>query len=266
MSERTGGRSVLTYEHDGLTLGYSVVGEGSPVLFVHGATGTGEFEWGGLASRLSPRFRCVLPDLRGHGRSAYRRSGYTGNAVCGDLRRLIEHLELDRPHIVGFSYGSEISLMLELDEPGIARSLVLVSLGTGRADGHRLPSVEYMHRIWPPALRRLHDAHHGPEHWRSLVTTLVEDAATRPELSTESLAGVDCPVLLLSGERDDPTRRAQASRFAKVNPRVRLVEIEGAAHAAHLERPDRVAQVVGDFLAEVDRETGGGRHGGTRVG
>src|SRR6266567_357566 len=120
----------LSYEHDGLTLGYSAVGEGEPVLLVHGATGTGEFEWGDLARRLSSRFRCVMPDLRGHGRSQFRRSGYTGAAICADLRRLIEQLGIDQPHIVGFSYGSEISLMLELDKPGTARSLVLVSPGT----------------------------------------------------------------------------------------------------------------------------------------
>jgi pimeloyl-ACP methyl ester carboxylesterase len=266
MSERTGGPSVSTYEHDGLTLGYSVIGAGSPVLFVHGATGTGEYEWGELAARLSPHFRCILPDLRGHGRSGYRRSGYTGEAVCGDLRQLIEHLKLDRPHIVGFSYGSEISLMLELDEPGIARSLVLVSPGTGRAEGERLPSVAYMHRTWPSALRRLHDAQHGSEHWRSLVTTLVEDAATRRELSMESLASVDCPILLVSGDRDERTRRAQALQFAEVNPRARLVDVAGAAHAAHLDSPAEVAKAVSDFLTEVDHLGRGGHHGATRVG
>ncbi len=254
----------LSYEHDGLTLGYSLVGEGEPVLLVHGATGTGEFEWGELAARLSPRFRCVMPDLRGHGRSEFRRSGYTGAAICADLRRLVEHLGIEQPHIVGFSYGSEISLMLELDKPGTARSLALVSPGTGLPEDRRLPSVDYLHRTWPPALRHLHDAHHGPEHWRSLVTTLVEDAATRKELAPQALSAIDCRILLLSGDRDDPIRHAQASQFAQVNQRAQFVEIEGAAHAAHLERPDRIAQVVGDFLAEVDLKRRSGRHGATR--
>ncbi|WP_330254986.1 alpha/beta hydrolase [Nocardia sp. NBC_00565] len=266
MNEKASSSQALSYEHDGLTLGYSLVGGGEPVLFVHGATGTGEFEWGKLAARLSHRFRCVLPDLRGHGRSEFRRSGYTGTAVCADLRRLIEHLNLDQPHIVGFSYGSEISLMLELAEPGTARSLVLVSPGTGRAPDHRLPSVGYLHRIWPTTLQRLHDAHHSPEHWRSLVATLAEDSSTRSELPADVLAGVGCPVLLLAGERDDQLRRSQAATFAQVNPRARYVEIEGAAHAAHLESPARIVQVVGDFLAEVDVERRSGRHDTTKVG
>jgi pimeloyl-ACP methyl ester carboxylesterase len=257
MPEQAGACRRLTYERDGLSLGYSVVGDGSPILFVHGATATGEFEWGQLAVQLSPRYRCVLPDLRGHGRSGFRRSDTAGEAVCADLLHLIDHLELESPHIVGFSYGSEVALMLELSAPGTARSLVLVSPGTGRPSDYRMPSLEYLHRTWPFALRRLHEASHGPEHWRVLVTALQEDSARRSQLSAETLAGVGCPVLLLAGDRDEPTRRAQGRRFAEVNTRARYVEVDGAAHAAHQERPDTVTQVIGDFLAEVDLERAG---------
>ncbi len=68
MTDLVGGSRLRTYERDGLTLGYSVVGDGQPILFVHGATATGEFEWGRLAASLAADYQCVLPDLRGHGR------------------------------------------------------------------------------------------------------------------------------------------------------------------------------------------------------
>jgi 3-oxoadipate enol-lactonase len=257
MTEQAGGSSSCTYERDGLTLGYSVMGDGHPIVFVHGATATGEFEWGGLAAGLSPVYRCILPDLRGHGRSGFRGSDNTGEAICADLLHLIDHLKLGRPHIVGFSYGSEISLMLELLAPGTARSLVLISPGTGRPNDYRIPRLESLHRRWPFALRRLHEANHGPEHWRLLVTALHEDSVGRCELSSDILAGIGCPVLLLAGDRDEPTRQTQGRRFAEVNAQARYVEIAGAAHAAHHECPDRVRQVIGDFLAEVDLERAG---------
>jgi 3-oxoadipate enol-lactonase len=244
-----------TYERGGLVLAYSVVGTGSPVLFVHGATGTGEFEWGRLAGSLASRHRCVLPDLCGHGRSDHRVSGFSGQEVGADLHGLVDHLELDRPHVVGFSYGAEIALMLELDTPGTARSLVLISPGTGRASDYRLPSLKYLHRIWPPVLRELHTERHGPDHWRSLVATLQQDAASREELPPETLASVRCPVLLLAGEHDEPTRREQARHFADVNPMARYEEIPAAAHAAHQEHPDDVARLIGEFLAEADVAT-----------
>jgi len=257
MTDLVGGSRPRTYERDGLTLGYSVVGDGQPILFVHGATATGEFEWGPLATRLASDYQCVLPDLRGHGRSEFRGSSDMGQAICVDLRRLIEHLGLDQPHVVGFSYGAEISLMLELSAPGTARSLVLVSPGTGRPSDYRVPRLDHLHRTWPFALRRLHETHHGPEHWRQLVTALHEDSVARSELSAETLGGVGCPVLLVAGALDESTRRAQGRRFAEVNASARYVELDGAAHAVHHKCPDRFAQVISAFLAEVDNERAG---------
>jgi 3-oxoadipate enol-lactonase len=257
MTDLVGGSRSHTYEHDGLTLGYSVVGDGQPILFVHGATATGEFEWGRLAARLASEYQSVLPDLRGHGRSEFRESVDMGQAICADLRHLIEHLGLDHPHIVGFSYGAEISLMLELSAPGTARSLVLVSPGTGRPSDYRAPRLEHLYRTWPFALRRLHETHHGPEHWRQLVNALHVDSVGRSELSAEALGDVGCPVLMVAGALDESTRRAQGRRFAEVNAMARYVELDGAAHAVHHKCSDSFAQVISAFLAEVDNERAG---------
>src|SRR3981081_4261121 len=147
MSEPLGTSRACTYQHDGLTLAYALVGDGPrPILFVHGATATGEFEWADLAAALGPGYRCILPDLRGHGRSEFRRTATTGDAIRADLCSLIDPLDMGRPHIVGFSYGAEIALTLELDNPGTARSLVLISPGTGRPSDYRVPRLEYLHR------------------------------------------------------------------------------------------------------------------------
>ncbi|MDT5099076.1 MAG: hypothetical protein QOC76_2813 [Mycobacterium sp.] len=261
MTDQSGVAQTLTYRHDGLALAYSVVGDGpQPILFVHGATATGEFEWAALAAALAPGYRCILPDLRGHGRSEFRATASTGDAVRADLRCLIDHLDLGRPHIVGFSYGAEIALTLELDVAGTARSLILISPGTGRPSDYRVPRLEYLHRTWPFTLRRLHEATHGPDHWRDLVTALHEDSVGRPELSDDALAGIACPVLLMAGDGDEPTRQQQGRRFAQLNARARFVEIVGAAHSAHQKCPDTVGQVISDFLAEVDLERAG-NHG-----
>jgi pimeloyl-ACP methyl ester carboxylesterase len=257
MTDLAGGNRPRTYQRDGLMLGYSMVGKGQPILFVHGATATGAFEWGRLAAGLASDYQCVLPDLRGHGRSEFRESADMGQAICADLGHLIEQLGLDHPHIVGFSYGAEIALMLELSAPGTARSLVLVSPGTGRPSDYRAPRLEHLYSTWPFALRRLHETHHGPEHWRQLVTALHVDSVGRSELSAEVLGGVGCPVLMVAGAHDESIRRKQGRRFAEVNALARYVELDGAAHAVHHECLDRFAQVISAFLAEVDNERAG---------
>src|SRR6201999_1387554 len=110
-------------------------------------------------------YRCILPDLRGHG-SSEDNTDLSSEAICDDLLHLSDHLGLIQPHVVGFSYGAEAALRLELTRPGTARSLVLISPGTGRPDDYRAPTLEHLYKTWPFALRRLHEDRHGPDHWQ----------------------------------------------------------------------------------------------------
>ncbi|HVU73416.1 MAG TPA: alpha/beta fold hydrolase [Mycobacteriales bacterium] len=223
------------------------------MLFIHGATASGTFEWARLADALSAEHRCVLPDLRGHGHSPMPPEPITTEAICADLRALCAELAVEHPHVVGFSFGAETALWLELTDPGFARSLTLISPGTGRPADYRMPSITWMEKGWPPRLRALHEEVHGPEHWRVLLRALQDDSATRSELPVERLASVRCPVLLVSGENDEPTRRTQAHRFADANAGARLAVVAEASHPVHHERPTAVHALVGEFLADVDR-------------
>jgi pimeloyl-ACP methyl ester carboxylesterase len=242
---------VPSYEHDGLQLTYQVSGVGSPVLFVHGATGTGQYEWRRLVAALDAHHRCVTPDLRGHGPSDYRPGEMGIEYVCGDLLELISVEQLDRPHVVGFSFGSEVVLEFALTRPGTCKSLVLISPGLGDPKSS-VPSRERMIASWPQSLRALHAETHGEEHWLEVMLELCERATVRPKADLEALGSIDCPILLIVGSDDDPRRVRQAEVFEAANERCRLTVVEGAGHAVHKARPDEVAACVADFLARVD--------------
>src|ERR1700744_6611039 len=94
MTDLAGDSRVRSYERDGVTLGYSIVGDGQPILFVHGTTATGEFGWGRLAAGLASDYQCVLPDWRGHGRSELGDSSDMGQASWAFRRPRLEHLGL----------------------------------------------------------------------------------------------------------------------------------------------------------------------------
>src|SRR4051812_29547324 len=109
------------FVRDGLRLHYSVTGSGnSGVLLAHGMTGTGDADWSRLLTCLTGDFRCVVPDMRGHGRSDFDEHRFGYAAMREDLRELIAAEDLGRPHLVGFSMGAEVLLDLELTYPGTA--------------------------------------------------------------------------------------------------------------------------------------------------
>src|SRR3954453_19038143 len=143
---------------DGLRIHYDVIGDGDVgALIAHGLTGTGLADWRRLLPTLSPDFRCVVPDLRGHGRSEFRDGAVNVAAMQEDVCALIAREQMDTPHLVGFSMGAELLLSLELERPGTARSLVLIGPSTGcppDRGGYGAITNEPPH--WPSLLRQLH--------------------------------------------------------------------------------------------------------------
>jgi pimeloyl-ACP methyl ester carboxylesterase len=236
-----------TLERDGVRLHYRTVGTGAPVLFIHSATSTGDHDWGELADALADSRRCIVPDLRSHGQSDHEEGALGLDEVLQDLQALIAIEGLDRPDVIGFSFGAEVALELEVRFPGTAASLTLMSPGTGHPLG--VPRPEQMATWWPQSLRDLHADRHGADHWKTILTTLAADALGRSQLSDEVLASIGCPMLLVVGTSDQRRRIHQARHLAEVNPGARLVLVEGAGHAVHAKEPSLVEREVKAFLS-----------------
>jgi pimeloyl-ACP methyl ester carboxylesterase len=125
---------------DGVELEYEVSGTGEPVVFIHGAF-------------IAETFRPLLaePSLAGHYRLIlYHRRGYAGSSrasepvsvarQAADGRALLRHLDVERAHVVGHSYGAIVALQLALDTPSVVHSLALLEPGLmvgASAQGYR---------------------------------------------------------------------------------------------------------------------------------
>ena len=242
--------SSRTFRHDGLELRYESRGTGPPVLCVHGATGAGAYEWSKVAEALEDRYRFIIPDLRGHGASDHRAGEMSIEAVDEDLLELIAHEHLTPPHVLGFSFGAEVALELELVYPGSAASLILVSPGLGDPKSS-VPTRAQLEKGWPARLRDLHAERHGEDHWLDVMLELCDRAAARPKADLDAIAAIGCPVLLVLGSEDDPRRLRQAEVMRDAHDRTELVVIEGGRHAVHKDHLPEVAAVVGTFLDRV---------------
>jgi pimeloyl-ACP methyl ester carboxylesterase len=247
---------------DGLRVHYDVTGSGDVgALFAHGLTGTGAADWRAMLPALATHYRCVVPDLRGHGRSEFREGAVTVDAMQGDLRALIEHEQMARPHLVGFSMGAELFLSVELDHPGTARALVLIAPSTGcppDRGGYGVITGDPPH--WPTPLRRLHNEHHGPDHWRTLFRLVAGTWGDRPEIGADRLASLQCPILIVQGADEVPYKKRQVRILVEAAANARLEVLSGAAHPVHVQRAEAVNALVCDFLLDVDAEASAPAH------
>jgi pimeloyl-ACP methyl ester carboxylesterase len=111
---------------DGLKLSYQAIGDGPPVVMVHGLLSNSAFWRLVIAPVLSRSYKIVTYDMRGHGRSGMPPCDYTSAQMAADLERLIDYLDLPPVHLVGHSFGGEVALQLAIRSPKRVKTISLM--------------------------------------------------------------------------------------------------------------------------------------------
>jgi 3-oxoadipate enol-lactonase len=120
------------FRNDELSIHYLERGRGEPLLLIHGLGGSGA-DWAFQVAALEHRFRIIVPDLPGSGHSLPPRAEYTIAGFAGALWKLMDHLQIVRPNIVGFSLGGAVALEMATLRPACVPKLGLInSLATYR--------------------------------------------------------------------------------------------------------------------------------------
>ncbi len=259
------------FTHDGCQLHYEDYGHGTPLLLVHGL-GSSTLDWESQIPVLSPLYRVIVIDLRGHGRSDKPDEHYSIAGFAEDVAALIEHLQLGTVHLVGISMGGMIGFQLGVDRPELLRSLTIVNSGPEvkaksardwleigkRWMLSRLLSLDTIAKalgklLFPKPeqaeLRRKIEERWPQNDKRAYLASL--DAIIGWGVR-ERLAAITCPTLVISGDRDYTPVAAKQAYVAEL-PNARLVVIERSRHATPMDQPDRFNAVLDDFLAQVEQ-------------
>ena len=232
------------------------------LVLLHGFTQTGR-SWAPVAAALGERYKCFAPDLPGHGDASDRRP-----ATFGAVTAYLAALKPDRFVLAGYSMGGRLALHAALHLPARVERLVLIGASPGLADpqereARRIADDELARSIedgglesfvdeWgglplfasqPPAVAAAARADRLRNSAPGLAAALRGMGTGVMEPLWDRLAELPMPVTLIAGEHDEKFRRI-AERMAERIPHPSLVVIGGAGHAAHLERPGFVADVL----------------------
>ena len=132
------------FDSDGVLIRYTDRGQGPAVVLIHGYTGSLE-SWtqAGTIDQLAGFFRTVAMDCRGHGDSGkpHDANAY-GTHMVEDVVRLLDHLDIERAHVIGYSMGAEIALRLVVDHPDRVQSVVIGGSGwSGQQDEQNYQNI-----------------------------------------------------------------------------------------------------------------------------
>jgi pimeloyl-ACP methyl ester carboxylesterase len=238
---------------------YEVVGDGLPVVLVHG-TALDARMWDDQMPALAGIARVVRYDVRGFGRST--RDAETAYSHAGDLWQLLDHLEIDRALLVGLSMGGRIVVEATLAAPDRVRALVLLdalldgvpwdpasergiqAIGEGlRAGGLDEAKAAWLrHGFFVPAQRRPELARRLAEmvgDYSGLNWTSTDPHEPHPRC-IELLEAIDVPTTVVCGDLDVPCFREMADVLAAGIPGARKVAVADAGHMVNMEAPETV--------------------------
>ncbi|WP_370402680.1 alpha/beta fold hydrolase [Sulfitobacter sp. JB4-11] len=106
-------------ELNGTVIHYQQLGEGPDIVLVHGLYANVAIWWQRIALRLARRYRVTALDLRGHGYSGMPESGYRAADLARDVLDLMDHLGVEKPHLLGHSFGGAIVLACAVQQPDL---------------------------------------------------------------------------------------------------------------------------------------------------
>ena len=239
---------------DGTRLAYRDMGQGRPVVLLHGLFSNGTVNWikfGHAQKLVDAGFRAIVADLRAHGDSAapHDPAAYPDDILARDTAELIAHLGLDDFDLVGFSLGSRTSVRAVVH--GLApRRLVLGGMGLEGLAGWTKRSAFFQR-----AIAEYETSKRGDDTWLAIqfMKTMKVDRIAAAHLlrsftdtPPEALAAVTMPTLLVCGEQDQDN--GSAPRLRDALPDARLVEVPGTHMSSVTE--NAMGAAIAEFLSE----------------
>ncbi|GAA2525083.1 alpha/beta fold hydrolase [Winogradskya humida] len=230
-----------------------VAGEGDPVLLLHGGFCSLE-ALRAPSEALVADHRVFAFERPGHGRSKDIDGEYGYERGVADTLAYLDAVGVGPAHIVGYSDGAIIGLLLALDHPDRVRSLTAISANLDPSvfteeagDGPVLDAVGHEERpdVERMAYERL--SPDGPEHADVVLAKLFRLWTTEPYIKPEELSRITAPVLVMSGDRDT-IRPGHSLRIAASIPGAQLCIVPGTSHHLVAERPEVVSTLIREFV------------------
>jgi valacyclovir hydrolase len=233
------------FEHGTSRIYYEESGQGDPVLLLPGLTGRFEDLSAIREALLAPGYRVITADLPGSGRSGPQPRSYTPSYYQDDARSfaaLLSHVGVGPTHLLGFSDGGEVALLIAAMTPGTARSVVAWG-AAGKVvdtDGQLLSTLYNVVDAPIPQMKGFRDfliEAYGEDNARamtqSVATALRAIVEAGGDISQSRAGDIKCPVLLISGEHDVFAPPAIASQMAVRLSNGEAIMVEGAGHDVH---------------------------------
>lgn len=252
-----------------MELHYRTLGEGSPIIILHGIFGTSD-NWQTFGKQLADEYQVYLLDQRNHGLSPHS-DAFDYSLMSEDLHEFIQHYQLKSPTIIGHSMGGKVAMFYAVSYPEEFEKLVVVDIAPRSYPLHhqhildamsavdltsatsRSEVEEQMKPFLPDRgvrqflMKNLKREDNNSFSWK-LNLASIRDNIKNVGVAVEPAASVEKPALFVRGENSDYIRTEDELLIKEIFPQASVVTIKNAGHWVHAEQPEALYQTLKKFL------------------
>jgi pimeloyl-ACP methyl ester carboxylesterase len=232
---------------DGVMIWYAVFGRGEPVILLHGGLANSNY-WGNQVPALAKRYRVIVMDSRGHGRSTRNDQPYGYDLMADDVLGLMDFLKIPKAAIVGWSDGAILGLDIALRHPERLTGVFAFAANSdpgGIQDIRRNPVFNaYIAR----AEKEYAALSPTPTEFNAFFKQIEKMWLTQPRWTGKQLQRITVPVWIVDADHDEAIKRDNTEFIAESIPRAGLLIQPEVSHFSFLQDPKQFTSDVLHFL------------------
>lgn len=235
---------------NGIKIWYAEFGAGAPVILLHGGLANSNY-WGKLVPALAQRYRVIVMDSRGHGRSSRDQKPYGYDLMASDVLALMDYLKIDKAALIGWSDGAIIGLDIAMHHP---QRLTKLFAFAANSDPSAVKDVEH-DPVFSAFIARARTEYEKlsptPNEYDAFLKQITKMWDSQPHWSAADLAAIKVPTWIVDADHDEAIKRDNTLFMADSIPGSGLLIQPDVSHFSFLQDPQQFNADVLHFLEHV---------------
>ena len=239
---------------NGIKIWYASFGtkeaRGEPVILLHGGLANANY-WGNQVKALQSRYRVIVMDSRGHGRSSRDDKPYGYDLMASDVLALMDFLKIPKAAIVGWSDGAIIGLDIALTHPERLTKLFAFAANSDPSGVSDITSSPVFNAFIARAEKEYETLSPTPTEYQSFLAQVQKMWETQPNWTADDLARISVPVWIVDADHDEAIKRENTEFMAGNIPNAGLLLQPEVSHFSFIQDPEQFTADVLHFLQHV---------------
>ncbi|HEY2444358.1 MAG TPA: alpha/beta hydrolase [Rhizomicrobium sp.] len=232
---------------NGIRIWYAEFGAGPPVILLHGGLANANY-WGNQVPELARRYRVIVMDGRGHGRSSRNAAPFGYDLMASDVLGLLDYLKIEKAAIVGWSDGAILGLDIAIHHPERVAKLFAFAANSDPSGVKDVNKSLVFTAFMARAGKEYEKLSPTPLGYKAFVGQITRMWNVEPHFTAEELGSIHVPTWIVDADHDEAIKRENTLYLADHIPHASLLIQPGVSHFSFLQDPEQFTRDVEHFL------------------